>query len=299
MEAMADTLAHPDAGEHARRTRCPGRPAARSTRPRPCWRLTAEAPGRARCGSGTAARPGWSPATPTSGPCSPTRGSASTSTCPGFPHMTRGRAAVAQDTPPLIINTDDPEHTRLRRMVNAPFTVKRVEAMRPADPEDRRRPDRRHAGRAEARSTWSGVRAAGAVAGDLPSCSACRTPTTSSSSSNSTPAISHDATPEEAQAARSRALVGYLDEPDRAEAGRPGRRPAVGAGRPDQGRRADPRRGRHDGRAAADRRARDHRQHDRPRHARPAARTPTSSRCCGTPTTRRWSPARSRSCCAT
>lgn len=51
---------------------------------------------------------------------------------PGFPHMTRGRAEVAKVTPPLITNTDAPEHTRLRRMVNIPFTVKRVEALRPA-----------------------------------------------------------------------------------------------------------------------------------------------------------------------
>lgn len=51
---------------------------------------------------------------------------------PGFPHMTRGRAEVAKNTPALIANTDAPEHTRLRRMVNAPFTVKRVEALRPA-----------------------------------------------------------------------------------------------------------------------------------------------------------------------
>ncbi|MEU4229066.1 cytochrome P450 [Nonomuraea sp. NPDC026600] len=51
---------------------------------------------------------------------------------PGFPHMTRGRAEVAKVTPPLITNTDAPEHTRLRRMVNVPFTVKKVEALRPA-----------------------------------------------------------------------------------------------------------------------------------------------------------------------
>jgi cytochrome P450 len=50
----------------------------------------------------------------------------------GYPHMTRGRAEVAQHTPPLITNTDAPEHTRLRRMVNLPFSVKRVEALRPA-----------------------------------------------------------------------------------------------------------------------------------------------------------------------
>ncbi|MDP4501774.1 cytochrome P450 [Nonomuraea turcica] len=51
---------------------------------------------------------------------------------PGFPHMTRGRAEVARVTPPLITNTDAPEHTRLRRMVNLPFTVKKVEDLRPA-----------------------------------------------------------------------------------------------------------------------------------------------------------------------
>ncbi|TMR98921.1 cytochrome P450 [Nonomuraea basaltis] len=51
---------------------------------------------------------------------------------PGFPHMTRGRAEAAKVTPPLITNTDAPEHTRLRRMVNGPFTVKRAEALRPA-----------------------------------------------------------------------------------------------------------------------------------------------------------------------
>ncbi|MET7330350.1 cytochrome P450 [Nonomuraea sp. NPDC005650] len=51
---------------------------------------------------------------------------------PGFPHMTRGRAETAKATPALIANTDAPEHTRLRRMVNAPFAVKRVEALRSA-----------------------------------------------------------------------------------------------------------------------------------------------------------------------
>ncbi|GAA2231025.1 cytochrome P450 [Promicromonospora sukumoe] len=49
----------------------------------------------------------------------------------GYPHMTRGRSVSAQHTPPLITNTDAPEHTRMRRTVNLPFTVKRIEAMRP------------------------------------------------------------------------------------------------------------------------------------------------------------------------
>ncbi|GIM92795.1 cytochrome P450 [Paractinoplanes toevensis] len=49
----------------------------------------------------------------------------------GYPHMTRARAASAPHHPQLITNTDPPEHTRLRRTVNAPFMVKRVEAQRP------------------------------------------------------------------------------------------------------------------------------------------------------------------------
>ncbi|WP_433796091.1 cytochrome P450 [Actinoplanes sp. CA-252034] len=50
---------------------------------------------------------------------------------PGYPHMTRSRAALAPHIPELITNTDPPEHTRLRRTVNGPFMVKRVEALRP------------------------------------------------------------------------------------------------------------------------------------------------------------------------
>ncbi|MEU4216925.1 cytochrome P450 [Actinoplanes sp. NPDC026623] len=50
---------------------------------------------------------------------------------PGYPHMTRSRAASAPYHPALITNTDPPEHTRLRRTVNGPFMVKRVEALRP------------------------------------------------------------------------------------------------------------------------------------------------------------------------
>jgi cytochrome P450 len=50
---------------------------------------------------------------------------------PGYPHMTAGRAAAAPHIPSLITNTDPPEHTRLRRTVNGPFMVKKVEALRP------------------------------------------------------------------------------------------------------------------------------------------------------------------------
>ncbi|MER8001500.1 cytochrome P450 [Streptomyces sp. NPDC095613] len=49
---------------------------------------------------------------------------------PGFPYVNRHRAEIAPLTPRMITNTDAPEHTRLRRSVNGPFLVKRVEAMR-------------------------------------------------------------------------------------------------------------------------------------------------------------------------
>jgi cytochrome P450 len=50
---------------------------------------------------------------------------------PGFPYVNAHRAEIAPHTPRLITNTDAPEHTRLRRTVNAPFLIKRIEAMRP------------------------------------------------------------------------------------------------------------------------------------------------------------------------
>lgn len=48
-------------------------------------------------------------------------------TRPGYPSP-----APISDAPISFILMDDPEHARLRRMVTAPFTIKRVEAMRPA-----------------------------------------------------------------------------------------------------------------------------------------------------------------------
>ncbi|WP_157121252.1 cytochrome P450 [Nocardia miyunensis] len=53
---------------------------------------------------------------------------------PGFPHQTR-IAPAAEGRPRTglsFISMDDPEHSRLRRMVTAPFMIKRVEAMRPS-----------------------------------------------------------------------------------------------------------------------------------------------------------------------
>ncbi|MET7487008.1 cytochrome P450 [Streptomyces sp. NPDC005538] len=49
---------------------------------------------------------------------------------PGFPHVNAHRAEISPHIPRLITNTDAPEHTRLRRTVNAPFLVKRIETMR-------------------------------------------------------------------------------------------------------------------------------------------------------------------------
>ena len=47
-------------------------------------------------------------------------------TRPGYPSPTAIRNASIS-----FILMDDPEHARLRRMVTGPFTIKRVEAMRP------------------------------------------------------------------------------------------------------------------------------------------------------------------------
>lgn len=50
---------------------------------------------------------------------------------PGFPHWHEGMAAMAPHRPDAVFNTDPPVHTKYRRMMTAPFTVKRVLAMRP------------------------------------------------------------------------------------------------------------------------------------------------------------------------
>ncbi|MEU0126374.1 cytochrome P450 [Streptomyces sp. NPDC006289] len=50
---------------------------------------------------------------------------------PGFPSPVDPSHAHAGGTDLSFVGMDDPEHTRLRRMVSGAFTVKRVEAMRP------------------------------------------------------------------------------------------------------------------------------------------------------------------------
>jgi cytochrome P450 len=53
------------------------------------------------------------------------------STRPHYPYS--GAAQMERRTlAPSFINMDDPEHARLRRMVTAPFSIKHVEALRPA-----------------------------------------------------------------------------------------------------------------------------------------------------------------------
>jgi cytochrome P450 len=51
---------------------------------------------------------------------------------PGYPHQNLNMAENAEHRPPTIFNSDSPEHTRFRRLMTFPFTVKRIAALRPA-----------------------------------------------------------------------------------------------------------------------------------------------------------------------
>jgi cytochrome P450 len=55
----------------------------------------------------------------------------SDTTAPGYPHTSPGLRERRKQAW-TFINMDDPEHARLRRMVTATFTIKRVETLRPA-----------------------------------------------------------------------------------------------------------------------------------------------------------------------
>lgn len=55
----------------------------------------------------------------------------SDATLPGYPHRTAGTKA-GDKARRTFITMDDPEHARLRRMVTAPFAVRKMEALRPA-----------------------------------------------------------------------------------------------------------------------------------------------------------------------
>jgi cytochrome P450 len=50
---------------------------------------------------------------------------------PGFPHQNAATAETIDHRPLTIFNADAPEHTRFRRLMTFPFTLKRVEALRP------------------------------------------------------------------------------------------------------------------------------------------------------------------------
>ncbi|MFJ3779051.1 cytochrome P450 [Streptomyces sp. NPDC090075] len=50
---------------------------------------------------------------------------------PGFPHWHEGMAAGVDHRPRSVFNSDAPEHTHYRRIMTSPFTLKRVEALRP------------------------------------------------------------------------------------------------------------------------------------------------------------------------
>ena len=50
----------------------------------------------------------------------------------GYPHQSAGMAGRLDEGHSMFIVMDDPAHARLRRMVSGEFTVRRIEAMRPA-----------------------------------------------------------------------------------------------------------------------------------------------------------------------
>ncbi|MET8468611.1 cytochrome P450 [Streptomyces sp. NPDC006422] len=49
----------------------------------------------------------------------------------GYPHTSEGRRASAR-TRQTFLTMDDPDHARIRRMVTAPFAVKKIETLRPS-----------------------------------------------------------------------------------------------------------------------------------------------------------------------
>lgn len=51
---------------------------------------------------------------------------------PGFPHWNEGMLDLVNHRAKSVFNTDGEEHSRFRRMMTKPFTVKRVDALRPA-----------------------------------------------------------------------------------------------------------------------------------------------------------------------
>ena len=132
-------------------------------------------------------------------------------TRPGYPSSAPLRPGAEDGSTIGFILMDDPEHARLRRMVTAPFAIKRIEALRPgvqrivddlidnllAGPRPRR--------------PGGSVRVAGPVAGHLRAARGPRMPTTTSSSRTSRKLVSRSTTPEE-RGAGFQALHRYLDD---------------------------------------------------------------------------------------
>lgn len=50
----------------------------------------------------------------------------------GFPYPNEAFRNSVTQAPPSFLNMDDPDHARIRRMVTGAFTIKRIEALRPA-----------------------------------------------------------------------------------------------------------------------------------------------------------------------
>ncbi|WP_040588973.1 cytochrome P450 [Sciscionella marina] len=50
----------------------------------------------------------------------------------GFPFWSQAMAATVDQRPGMVFNLDAPEHNRLRRIMTRPFTVKRIQALRPS-----------------------------------------------------------------------------------------------------------------------------------------------------------------------
>ncbi|MGW5071809.1 cytochrome P450 [Rhodococcus sp. NPDC004095] len=51
---------------------------------------------------------------------------------PGFPHWNEGMLSTVHKRPRSVFTSDGEEHARFRRMLTRPFTLKRVDALRPA-----------------------------------------------------------------------------------------------------------------------------------------------------------------------
>ena len=143
-------------------------PSTRPARSPGCARPARSAP----WSSPTGTRAGSSPATTRSASSWPTPGSApartsASSTCRTRPPACPSATEPSPQMPGLFIAMDPPDHTRLRRKLTGAFTVKRMKQLE----EQHRRHRRAATGRAGAPDPagrpGQGVRAAGAVAGDL------------------------------------------------------------------------------------------------------------------------------------